>query len=79
MNVVLIKLIDIELIIYLSVLLMKTIFFWCAASLLTYNYLLKGISRIENWEMAQVSTYYPDCTALSLFRYICNGRKCHHS
>ena len=79
MNVVLIKLIDIELIIYLSVLLMKTIFFWYAASLLTYNYLLKGISRIENWEMAQVSTYYPDCTALSLFRYICNGRKRHHS
>lgn len=79
MNVVLIKLIDIELIIYLSVLLMKTIFFLYAASLLTYNYLLKGISRIENWEMAQVSTYYPDCTALSLFRYICNGRKRHHS
>nr|XP_058973475.1 small ribosomal subunit protein mS39-like [Pocillopora verrucosa] len=24
------------------------------ASLLTYNYLLKGISRIENWEMAQI-------------------------
>ena len=79
MNVVLIKLIDIELIIYLSVLLMKTIFFLYAASLLTYNYLLKGISRIENWEMAQVSTYYPDCTALSLFRYICKGRKRHHS